>query len=115
MDDLQPDIVALNDRITKLRTLIGRVQWILMWTIFALFHQFLLLAAILILWWLRVDSEAIRATIRLTVQGYGTVASFLGLAGLGAVVYAYVKAWQAIYFSYVRPFLTKDIFTILGP
>jgi len=62
-----------------------------------------------------VESEAIRATIRLMVHGYGTVASVLGFAGLCAVVYVYVKAWQVIYFSYVRPYLLKDMITIYGP
>ena len=99
----------------KLRTLIFRVQWILMWTIFALFHQFLLLAGLLILWWLGVESVAVWGTMNRLVRGYGAIASFFGLGGLGVVAYAYVKAWQAVYFSYVRPYLLKDIITIYGP
>ena len=104
-----------DDRITKLRTLIFRVQWILMWTIFCLFHLYLVVIGLLVLWWLRVGPEAIRAILRLLAHEYGAIASVLGFVGLGAVGYAYVKAWQAIYFSYVRPFLLKDMITICGP
>ena len=115
MSQPPPDMASIHERLNNLRTLIGRVQWILMWTIFAVFHLSLLVVGLFLLWWLGVDPSAIRAILRLLGREYGTIASVLGLGGLGVAAYAYVKAWQAVYFSYVRPFLMKDIFAILGP
>lgn len=100
------------NHIDLLHTLIQRLSIVLMWTVFAVLHLFLLVVGLFALWISQVDPTvfAEKTAALYHRANLPTVFAVLGILGVSASTMAvvYVRLWKKMYSWLLVPFLFKD-------
>ena len=104
--------MRIDDAIHGLMAVSKRTVMLIAWLLVALLHLAALSIALVLLWWLQVTPQEIRAWAdSFFHQGpIATIAETVGLLGLslGAALWAYAKGWQWL----LQRMATKYVLTI---
>lgn len=88
----------------------AKLARVLVWTIFAVIHLFLVVAFLLILWWFQVsptDAESWISAHASVATAFSPIVAFMGLSGL-ACLWGYARFWRWVLHKMLEAFLFAE-------